>query len=131
MRLAQAARKLVQTAALPPSLTEGVSGLICQLLAEVKLAQGHTKPAIQHFRAARACFLQASNVSPVETAQLLYGFAKARQANGQPQHAALLDSSELPIASVIRSGQPVFEPNVTDEWKRQIATSPEQHGSSR
>jgi class 3 adenylate cyclase/tetratricopeptide (TPR) repeat protein len=89
-RRAQTAHKLVQTLALPPALTQGMSGLICQLLAEVNLAQGHTKQAIRHFRAARACFQGASNMSPVETAQLLYGFASARRANGQPQQAALL-----------------------------------------
>jgi hypothetical protein len=79
----RAARRHLRRAHLPALAQEGINGLICQLTADIHLAGGRVRQALQDFQAAHTSFLRAPNVSPVEMAQRLYGLAKAHLANGQ------------------------------------------------
>jgi class 3 adenylate cyclase/predicted negative regulator of RcsB-dependent stress response len=69
---------------------EGIRGLMHQLKAEIHLARANTAQAIEAFKAAHACFSRTPRKSVVEMARLLYGYAKARLANGEEQDAASL-----------------------------------------
>ncbi len=84
------ARRHLSVVELPPAEHAGVIGLLHQLTAEIHLAHGQAAQAMADFAAARASFQQATNVSPVEKAQLLAGFARACAAHGESQQAAVL-----------------------------------------
>jgi class 3 adenylate cyclase len=75
---------------IPVDDQEGLRGLLYQLKADISLARGEVTQAVEAFAAAYACFVRTPRDSVIEMAHLLYGYAKARLANGEAQHAAHL-----------------------------------------
>jgi class 3 adenylate cyclase len=109
-RQAKKALTQLNAAQVPPAVQDGVQGLICQLLAEMHLKEKRTARAIKDFKVARQSFARATNVSPVETAQLLYGLARARLRQGKGQPAAIL----------LREALHYLEPTTAEQMRQEI-----------
>jgi class 3 adenylate cyclase/Tfp pilus assembly protein PilF len=75
-------------ATIPPGLRHGMEGIVQRVEASLRLAEGRTDEALQAFEAAREHLALAAEVSPVESASLLYGYGKALARGGDGQAAA-------------------------------------------
>lgn len=87
---AETALGFLEKADISDELRDGLKGYLYQLSAELHLAAGEVSRAVEEFELAWAHLSQTPDLSPVEMAHLLRGYAKAAHVHGEHEKSTRL-----------------------------------------
>lgn len=110
LRQVQAVERLLDDPTFPAAAVPGVRSALSQLVAARHLAQQRPAAALAAYREARCA--RTTDVSPLESAQLLYGLAQAALQHGDRAQAAL----------ALRDAIQALAPTTAERLRQEIAT---------